>query len=406
MKQVLMPVVFFTAILLTQSCRNNNSFGRHVFSDDGNKKTTIRINDESGSIKIECKGDVRFTDDDKAIAFISDGGYVRYTRDGEKLVIEPRDGGMVYKVNSGSVMTELDENGKQFLASAVKIMINQGIDAQGRVQRSYAQGGSQRVLEDVKELQSDYIRRLYLEYLFSKNTMTKNELLIAAQQISTLIGSDYDKSQLLEKNAKVFYTDSETLQAYLVALKSINSDYDKSNVLKSILRQQLNTEQFVYVISMVENVNSDYDKSNAIKEGIQQRKLSAGEAKATLKVIKTIQSDYDKSGVLKEMIQRTENSGEILSDLIPAIESVQSDYDKANVYKDLLDQNFAGEDQWIAIINSISKISSEYEKANVLVKVAPKMSQTDNVRSAYGTAAKTLTSEHEYSNVMKAVDWK
>lgn len=406
MKQVLMPVVFFTAILLTQSCRNNNSFGRHVFSDDGDKKTTIRINDEFGSIKIECKGDIRFTDDDRGIASISEGGYVRYTRDGEKLVVEPRDGGMIYKVNSGDVMTQLDENGKQFLASAVKVMISQGIDAQGRVQRIYAQGGSQRVLEEVKDLQSDYIKRLYLEYLFSRNTMTKNELLITAQEISTLISSDYDKAQLLEKNAKAFYGDNETLQAYLVAVKSIDSDYDKSNVLKSILRQQLTSEQFVFAIGMAENVSSDYDKSNVIKEAIQQRNLSGNEAKATLKSIKSIQSDYDKSGVLKELLQRTSNPGEILTDLIPAIESVQSDYDKANVCKDLVDKNFEGEDQWIAIINTVSKISSDYEKANVLVQIAPKMSQTDKVRSAYGAAAKTLSSEHEYSNVMKAVDWK
>lgn len=406
MKQVLMPVLFFTAILLTQSCRNNNSFGRHVYSDDGEKKTTIRINDEFGSIKIECKGDIRFTDDDKAIASISEGGYVRYTRDGEKLVVEPRDGGMIYKVNSGDVMTVLDENGKQFLASAVKVMINQGIDAQGRVQRIYAQGGNQRVLEDVKDLQSDYIKRLYLEFLFSKNTMTKNELLITAQQISTLISSDYDKAQLLEKNAKAFYADNETLQAYLVAVKSIDSDYYKSNVMKSILREQLNSEQFVYAIGMAESINSDYDKAGVIKEGIQQRKLTTEEARATLKSVKSIQSDYDNAGALKELIQRNLNSGEILTDLIPAIETVQSEYEKANVYKDLIGQNFSGEDQWIAIIGSVSKISSEYEKANVLVQIAPKMSQTDKVRGAYGTAAKTLTSEHEYSNVMKAVDWK
>jgi len=93
----------------------------------GQRHTTIVENDNNHYKKIEYAGEVHFNDNGTAIASISHGGYVRYRYDDRKLEAESNGrGGVRYELYDDGHKVDLDENGKRFIAEAVKDMMKKG----------------------------------------------------------------------------------------------------------------------------------------------------------------------------------------------------------------------------------------------------------------------------------------
>ncbi len=403
MKKTIWLAIITSAFFLACNYRGNNNSISFSSDGDGKKgKTTITVNDQTGSLKIESKGEIHFTDDDQGIAYISPGGYVKYTRNGRKLLAENGAGAVVYKLNSGAETDQLNEEGRKFLAEAVRVMINHGIDAEARVIRLYNKGGNASVLDETAKLESDYVKGLYLDYLLSTHPLTRNEMLITAHLISTSISSDYEKSKLLEKYSSEFLKDSSSVQAFLVAVKSIDSDYEKAKSLKSMISKPMTAEQLTYAFSVVNSIDSDYEKAGVLKELLSHGSLNATQTTAALKSTALISSDYEKAEVLKALFSKTITQNVPVSEVLPVISGVQSDYEKSEVFKQLLTQPVGSEDDWVAIIEAASGIGSEYEKANVLVAIAGKMSPGQKTKDALLKAAKTIGSDQEYARIVRA----
>ena len=99
----------------------------------GKRHTTIMENGNGTTVKIEYLGQAYFNADGTAIKSISPNGYVKYTRDDKTLTAESDyNGKITYELNDGGKQTMLDENGKEFLAQAVKDMIKHGHNSDGR----------------------------------------------------------------------------------------------------------------------------------------------------------------------------------------------------------------------------------------------------------------------------------
>ena len=89
--------------------------------------TTIISSDDNGSTKrIEYSGKVVFSKDKTGIDYISEGGYVKFERNGKKIEAEgDSKGKIVYDYDGGYGTTELNADGKQFLAEAVQEITRQ-----------------------------------------------------------------------------------------------------------------------------------------------------------------------------------------------------------------------------------------------------------------------------------------
>lgn len=104
-----------TAMALLAAC----SFGR--------KHTTIVENSNDHHLRIEYSGHVYFNDEGTAISSISPDGYLEYQNDDKKL--EARNngyGGISYELYEGYTKVNLDDNGRKFIAEAVKVMKQKG----------------------------------------------------------------------------------------------------------------------------------------------------------------------------------------------------------------------------------------------------------------------------------------
>lgn len=112
MKKLIIGLFIFSLAGLFVSC--------HL----GRRHTTIVENDNHNYMKIEYAGDIHFNDNGTAIASISRGGYVKYRYNEQKLEAKNNGmGGIRYELYDGDHKLSLDENGKRFIAEAVKKII-------------------------------------------------------------------------------------------------------------------------------------------------------------------------------------------------------------------------------------------------------------------------------------------
>lgn len=86
--------------------------------------TTVVEKSNDHYLKIEYSGEVNFNNAGTAIESISRNGYVEYQNDDKKLEAKNDGrGGISYELYEGYDTLPLDSKGKEFIADAVRIMI-------------------------------------------------------------------------------------------------------------------------------------------------------------------------------------------------------------------------------------------------------------------------------------------
>ena len=98
----------------------------------------IIINSDNFHEEMAYTGKISFTEDETAIARISSGGYLRYTRNEQVLEAKSDTAGVIHYTfkQSGRPMP-LDSNAQKIITEAVSEMIAWGFDAKERADRIY-----------------------------------------------------------------------------------------------------------------------------------------------------------------------------------------------------------------------------------------------------------------------------
>ncbi len=93
------------------------TFGHH-------HHTTVVEKSNNHYLRIEYSGDISFNNAGTAIQSISRNGYVEYQNDDKKLEAKSDGhGGISYELYEGYEKLPLDNSGKEFIADAVRVMI-------------------------------------------------------------------------------------------------------------------------------------------------------------------------------------------------------------------------------------------------------------------------------------------
>jgi hypothetical protein len=116
MKTISKPIraIFLAVMLLTiaASCRRGAS-------------TTIVTHSDSLNQRIEYGGRVIFNEAQNGIEKITNGGFLKFERNGERFEAEQGTTGVVYSFNGDSKINTLSETQKSFVAQAVKEIIKE-----------------------------------------------------------------------------------------------------------------------------------------------------------------------------------------------------------------------------------------------------------------------------------------
>ena len=93
----------------------------------GRKHTTIIENSNNHYLRIEYSGRVAFNNEGTEISSISPDGYVEYQNNDKKLEAKNNGrGGISYELYEGYTKLNLDDDGRKFIAEAVKVMKQKG----------------------------------------------------------------------------------------------------------------------------------------------------------------------------------------------------------------------------------------------------------------------------------------
>jgi hypothetical protein len=112
-KKMQLAVLGIAFAAITTSCHHGRS-------------TTIVESDNGNTKRIEYSGKVVFSKDKTGIDYISEGGYVKFERNGKKIAAEgDSKGKVIYEYDGGYGTTELNPDAKQFLAEAVQEITRQ-----------------------------------------------------------------------------------------------------------------------------------------------------------------------------------------------------------------------------------------------------------------------------------------
>lgn len=393
------------ALLVATLCVTGCDEGSYNMYNDGDGKTTISINDETGRLKLETRGTITFTDDETGIKTISDGGYVRFKKNGNKIYAQSNAAGdVLYSVNDGPAAKVLSDNDSRILARAIKEMVNIGYDAKNRVARIYTRSGSAGVLNAIQDITNDWVKRQYFEYLVNDSKLTNDEMVTVAERIGEDLSSDYEKSNLLKKISASYLDNEQTTTAYLHAVKTIGSDFEKAGALKNVVDQPLTPGQYAQTLDIINDIGSDFEKAGVLKQLISHGTPDENNMNSFLVTTDGIGSEFEKAGVLKDVVKQGVPPGNSFNKFLDVTDGIQSDFEKANVLKDVAKANVMSDAQWVALIKATEKVNSDNEKSGAMIEVSKRMPKSEIVRSAYMLSAKSITSDYEYGQAIKAVN--
>ena len=150
----------------TESSTTSKSGRTSVHSE--NSVWTWHHNDDAEKLQVTIRGKVEFNDDYSDISTISDDGDIRIKHDRHGVVrkfeASPDAGSIkrVYSINGQA--SPLDGDAQKWLAETLyKTVRLGGYDTKAHVRKILKQRGPRGVLDEIAQLESDYVKRIYFD---------------------------------------------------------------------------------------------------------------------------------------------------------------------------------------------------------------------------------------------------
>ena len=390
------------------------------------------------SFKIEFKGNIEVTDDDRDIKGISRGGYIDISKttfgSKRRILIKTSSGGLERSYYEGRKRVAYEPSGREWLAEILPdIVRSTDIAAESRVNRFYRKGGVEGVLEEIERLDGSTIKAIYAKLLLKKD-LNPNELVEAIEEIADEVSSDHYLASILQDHSQKYLQNDRTAYAFFEAIGEIGSDYYATVILKNTLKQYTpSNEEIVRILKATSNIGSDYYISAVLHQVLKNENLSGEVLDALIETAKTIGSDYYQSQILKKALDIEGVSGKNFDLIIEALAMVSSDYYMADVFQSLLNEDLANleqaallrllhehmkSDYYLAAVLSraldeqelgglaleeltktIGEISSDYYAASVIIKAAKQDIEPSMLLSLI-TAAERIDSDYYLSSAL------
>jgi hypothetical protein len=348
----------------------------HTSTTQNDGEWTWKWKENGVGLEVVLRGKVEFTDDYSDITAISPGG---------SLVIKDERGGGIRKIEitqsaGGGLKRSYSFNGEprpfdtEARAWFTKILFEAvrqaGFDARNRARKILNQSGPNGVLNEISEIKSDYVKRLYFDELLGSGNVDSATARRILSQAARELSSDYEKASVLTKVAESFLSDDDARTEYANAVATIRSSYERGRALSALLKQKsLRSETLLVVLKSAEGISSDYEKAQVLVKVADGSVSDEAVGSAFVQASATIRSDYERARALSALLGR-------------------SDLHKSTL---------------MSALKSAAGINSDYEKARVLVKVALTNSADEGIRNALIDTARTIRSEYERGRVLNAV---
>lgn len=410
-----------------------------------NGKTTIQFKNNDNSFKIEYEGDISLTEDDRDVAYISDGGFIEISKTafGSKRTVRiesGRNGRMNREYYVGRRQVDYDGEGRRWLAEILPEVVRSSvIGAEARVDRYYNQGGATALLQEIRRLKGDYVRHAYCDLAIQKRLST-SQIVTLLQIAGNEIDSDFYLSKLLKEHTERFLSDQQTLDAYIHASRNISSDFHKAEVMTAAINHaRISSDHLRQLLDITGDISSDYHKAEVLKLLLREHTLTLNNVDQVMRAVEhidsdfhidevlsallanqldeqslgrlynlvgnNVSSDFHKDQVLSKAINQQNVCGSNLFGLTNALRSIDSDFHQAHVMVKIGKEVDLTDDDLINLLGTVDNIDSDFHKGEVLSALAPQVNSSgDEAYRAFMRAAKLVSSQHEYGKIMRSLE--
>ena len=344
-KQILVIVAGVLAAILIILIPNTSEAQLRVSTSSTKKevngrKTTINYKDWQKEYKIQFEGEFELSDNDEDIIKVSRGGYFEISRSAfgtrRKVIIESDNGNeLVKEYFVGRSRVPFEPEGREWLAGVLPdIVRSTTIGAESRVDRFYRKGGVDGVLDEVNELEGDYLKHHYLNIMLDKQELSDEDLAKVIIEGSDEIGSDYYISELLKNNERQLLNNETTLKAYIEASEEIDSDHYRAEVLKKALRNDdLSDDLLEAVLESARDVDSDHYLTEILRETLDERELNDDLISIVIKAARSIGSDHYQSQLFRDALRHDNISSNSYWEIVDAAGEIGSDHYKTELLR-------------------------------------------------------------------------
>ena len=413
--------------------------------DNGLRTWTATWSRGACSIEARSSGTVRFNADATAIEGISSSGYFEVSeRIGDTLrrvrVDSGSNGQLTYTYKLNGSQQEFDATARAWFSNLlVRLERVTGFAADTRVPALLRKGGPQAVLDEITQLESDYVRQVYFTKLFENATLPAPMLVKALDQARNEISTDYSLAQVLLTIAEKYDLKEEAQRvAFLNAASKLRTDYEHSRVLIQLLKRPDLSPQLVRgalesaktihtdyeksrilttlaglnsfdeseistYLDLTGSISTDYEHSRSLMALMEHHKLSTAAVTQILKSASTINTDYEKSRVLLALSGSNSFDEKQIATYLTLVDSIGTDYERSRTLLALMQQHKLGSEAVAQIIAETQKIGTDYEKARVLTEAAGRYQLQGSVRDAYIKAANSIGTEYERNRTLAAI---
>jgi hypothetical protein len=289
-------------------------------------------------VSVHTTGEVRFTDDDRDVAYVEPGARMTI----EEEVSGQPDRRVEYRNAGGGVQRRYFRDGVEVRPNAadeawirralMHPIRESGVNAGPRALRIYRRGGVDAVLDEIRLIGSDGVKKAYYTALL-RQPLRPGETARVLRDAGDRIGSDGDKQRTLALLLERRSIAPGEMVAMLDAASRIGSDGDKSRLLiQAASRYPLDDASVrAAFFRTTATIGSDGDKSRVLMAALTQGNVRRDAVVGALHTARTIGSDGDKSRVLMSVPEEFLGDRAVRSAFEQAMQGIGSDGDRSRV---------------------------------------------------------------------------
>ncbi len=401
-------IVFGILLLILLLLSPVKQFAQNSYSvNTSNGKTTVKVNNRNNKFVLVYEGEIQVADDDKDIVGISRGGYLEITKSAfgskRKIKIESVGGQLEKSYYVGSRKQSFSPEGQKWLAEVLpEVLRTTTLAAESRVDRFYRRGGVSAVLEEIEELESDYVGTHYINILLEKD-LSSSEMAEVIETAGEVIDSDHYLASILKENQREFLGNDQTTSAYIKAARSIGSDHYLTEVLRrAVDDSDISDSQMGDLLEAAESIGSDHYLSELMKDILDERDLSPQVISQLMVLSDEIASDHYKSTVLRKALDRQDLNEEAYGAFIETLDDIASDHYVKEVIYDLLDEQLdpASLRKVLELVDD--NIGSDHYAHEILKKVIREQNLSGQNLDSFIDALDEISSDHYATEVIKS----
>ena len=233
--------------------------------DENNNNWTWKWSDNGINLEMKMRGKVEFNDEYTDVVRISPGGSLRVKdeRGGITRQIEitsSSDGSLSRSYSVRGQSRPYDSEAQAWFTRLLTEATRQaGLDAGPRARKILSQRGPSGLLDEVSNLYSDYVKKLYLEELINSGSLDAQTARRLLAQVAREMSSDYEKAQTLIRVSEAPLGRDNWRAAYIEATRSMHSDYERKRALTALFNKgDLSREELILAIKAISEISSYY----------------------------------------------------------------------------------------------------------------------------------------------------